>query len=581
MRKLSIWKVTRRMRGTRVVLVLTLAAPLPATAQAVDSAIARVTSNLRTQIEVAGRPAPETYTLAERMARYHVPGISIAVADSGRIVWARGFGVKEAGETDSVTATTLFQAASISKPVAATAMLRMVAAGKLDLDRPVNDYLKSWKVPQNKYNARQKVTLRRIVSHSAGLTVHGFPGYAAGAPVPTVVQVLDGTPPANTAPVRVDTTPGAIFRYSGGGVTVEQLVLSDVSGDTFPALMKRLVLDPIGMSHSTYRQPLPAELASQAAVAHDAQGKPIAGRWHTYPEMAAAGLWTTPTDLLKWALAIAAARAGEAGAILPQTLAAEMLTVQKGSMGLGPVLGGTGDGFHFGHGGSNAGYRCQVIYFPVLGKGAAIMTNGDDGGALAREVLLAIGAEYGWPDYSVVRTAQLDPARLDRYVGRYAVARPAGIMYIIARKGDRLFLQPPGMLGGDELVMTAPDRGVSLRSGEWVTFPAGDGPAPFLVAMSDTLRRASVDAAGLADYAGTYEVKTPGRPTLEVRVTVEDGLAVAQVVGRRARLPLVPESGDTFWAQGVRITFQRDAAGHVTAVTILQNGQTMTGTRVP
>ncbi len=362
------------------------------------TAIDRVTAGLRPGSVVKGRPVP-LFQLAERMQHYHVPGVSIAVVDSGRIAWARGFGVKEVGTTDSVTAATLFQAASISKPVAATAMLQLVEEGRLDLDTPVNRYLTSWQVPENAFTAREPVTLRRIVSHSAGLTVHGFPGYAAGEPLPSVPQILDGEPPANTPPVRVDTLPGAISRYSGGGVTVEQLVLTDVTGEPFPALMKHLVLDPAGMTRSTYEQPLPVHRRGEEAAGYRVDGARVEGRWHTYPEMAAAGLWTTPTDLLKWAMAVAAARDGASDALLSPEMASQMLTPQKADFGLGPGLGGSGSGFHFGHGGANEGFRCQLIYFPETGQGAAVMTNGDGGSELAQEILLAVASEYGWSDY--------------------------------------------------------------------------------------------------------------------------------------------------------------------------------------
>ena len=194
--------------------------------------IERVLSGLRPPLEVTGRPTVK-WTLAERMAYHEVPGVSIAVISGGRVEWARGIGVKEAGKADSITPTTLFQAASISKPVAATGMLRLVERGTLQLDTNVNGYLKSWKVPENKFTTTEKVTLRRIASHTAGLTVHGFPGYSPTDPIPTVVQVLDGAKPANTRPVRVDTTPGAISRYSGGGTTIMQQLLVDVTGKPF------------------------------------------------------------------------------------------------------------------------------------------------------------------------------------------------------------------------------------------------------------------------------------------------------------------------------------------------------------
>jgi CubicO group peptidase (beta-lactamase class C family) len=299
-----------------------------------------------------------------------------------------------------------------------------VSQGKVALDTNVNQYLKSWQVPDNRFTATEKVTLRRIASHSAGLTVHGFPGYEPGSPVPTVVQVLNGVKPANTAPVRVDTTPGAIWRYSGGGTTIEQLVMMDVTGERFPALMKRLVLDPAGMTSSTYEEPLPESRAAEAARGYQGDGTMVTGRWWTYPEMAAAGLWTTPTDLAKWALAIGAARAGADTTLLPRTLADQMLTPQKGPSGLGPELDGSGRAFRFGHGGSLQGYRADLLYYPEAGVGMAVMTNSDNGEDLYQELQYAMAVEYDWPDFAPmkIRPVARDGASLAPLVGTYTLS---------------------------------------------------------------------------------------------------------------------------------------------------------------
>ena len=406
--------------------------------------IGRVMRSLRPPVEIEGKPAAR-WTLAERMTHHKVPGVSIAVIEGGRIAWAGGVGVKEAGKADSVTPTTLFQAASISKPVAATAMLRLVERGTLNLDTNVNSYLKSWKVPDNKFTTTEKVTLRRIVSHTAGLTVHGFPGYETTKPLPTVVQVLDGAKPANTDPVRVDTTPGSIERYSGGGTTVMQQLLVDVTGKPFPALMQELVLGPAGMTSSTYEQPLPAARAPEAARAHTQDGKPIPGGWHVYPEMAPAGLWTTPTDLLKWAIAITDARAGRSTALLSQSMTQQMLTAQKGEIGLGPFVGGTGRNFHFGHGGANEGFHSDLVMYPELGVGAAVMTNGDGGPMLISEVLRALAAEYGWPDYKAEQlpALTLDAKTVAGLTGTYRLQAGPGIPVRIEKDGDRLMLRAP------------------------------------------------------------------------------------------------------------------------------------------
>jgi CubicO group peptidase (beta-lactamase class C family) len=439
------------------------------------AAIARVVTNLRSEVSVVGREAPTTYSLEARMAELDVPGVSVALAEGGRIAWARGFGVREEGTTDSVSATTLFQAASISKPIAATAILRMVEEGKLDLDVPVNDYLTSWKLPENDLTAERPVTLRHLISHGAGTTVWGFPGYEAGTDLPTVPQILDGRPPANTPPVRVDLAPGRAWRYSGGGVTIAQLLVTDVAGEPFADVMDELVLAPFGMDHSTFDQPLPRGRFDEAAAGHRA-GAVLPGRWHTYPELAAAGLWTTPTDLVTWAIEIASANRGESDSMLSEDLAREMLTPQHGNTGLGPGLGGAGTGFFFGQGGANAGFRAQLVYFPETGQGAAVMSNGEAGGQLNREILLALGAEYGWPDYAGVTPFEQDLADLDAYLGTFA-AEHLPVTLTMAREDSELFVEGVGALGHQEIIFLSPDRAITLGTGTEIVFKRTAGGA--------------------------------------------------------------------------------------------------------
>lgn len=244
-------------------------------------------------------------------------------------------------------------------------------------------------MPENEFTKQEKVTLRRLLSHSGGLTVHGFPGYAAGAPVPDLTQILDGVRPANTVPIRVDVVPGSLWRYSGGGYTVMQQLLLDVTRRPFPDLMKQTVLLPLGMTDSTYEQPLPESLRAQAASGHAADGKVVEGRYHTYPELAAAGLWTTASDLARFAIALEQAMAG-GSKVLSQATVREMLTLQTGLYGLGLSLAGTDRAAHFSHGGSNAGFQCQMVAYVETGQGAVVMTNSDRGGALAQEILRAI-----------------------------------------------------------------------------------------------------------------------------------------------------------------------------------------------
>jgi CubicO group peptidase (beta-lactamase class C family) len=409
-----------------------------AVAASPEARAARVEKGLLPDIVIAGRPLPAG-AIAERMAALKTPGVSVAVINDGKIEWAKGYGVAETGAGAPVTPRTLFQAASLSKPVAALAALRLVGQGKLVLDQDVNERLASWKVPENEFTKGEKVTLRRLLSHSAGLTVSGFPGYSADAPVPALVQVLDGQKPANTAAIRADVVPGTIWRYAGGGYTVMQQLLMDVTGRPFPLLLADLVLRPIGMKDSTYEQPLPEARRAAAASGHLTDGGLLPGRYHTYPEMAAAGLWTTPTDLARFLMEIQQALQGRSKILTP-AMARQMVTVQKGSYGLGLGIEGSGPSATFGHGGSNAGFRCGMTASVESGRGAVVMTNGDQGGRLASEILRAVAAEYDWPSRRPRQktVVSVDPAALAPLTGRYEL-RPGRVL-TVALEGGTLFV---------------------------------------------------------------------------------------------------------------------------------------------
>jgi CubicO group peptidase (beta-lactamase class C family) len=408
---------------------------------ATEERIRRVEAGIVPQVLVHGE-APVMPPLAARMRELHVPGVSIAVIHDGRIEWARGFGVTHAGGAP-VTANTLFQAASISKPVFSLAVLKLVDAGKLNLDANVNDYLTAWKLPDNDFTRQSKVTLRGILTHSAGLTVHGFPGYAAGAPLPTTVQILDGTTPANSAAIRVDIVPGTLARYSGGGYVVAQQLLHDVTGAPLQKLMHDSVLAPLGMTRSTYDQPLPGTRLSEIALPHRADGDPVEGGPHTYPEMAAAGLWTTPTDLARYALGVRTSLAGKSSGVISRKTARAMLTPVFGGQGLGPQTGGATSRKFFAHDGGNEGYRCLLVAYED-GEGAVVMTNSDSGGELTGEILRTIAYVYQWPDFAPpTRTlATVKPELLDRYVGAYELND--GTPYVVRKEGDRLVGQAIG-----------------------------------------------------------------------------------------------------------------------------------------
>ena len=366
----------------------------------------------------AGQP-PLKFDLQSLMELFKVPGISVAVIDQFEIAWAKGYGVTEVGTNNPVTPDTLFESGSISKPVAAMGALALVQQGKLSLDEDVNQKLKTWKVPENEFTREQKVTLRRILSHTAGLTVHGFPGYEVDGPIPTVVQILNGEPPANTEPVRVNKVPGTKWDYSGGGTVIAQQLMEDVTGKPFPQLMRELLFDKLGMTDSTYEQPLPPKKHERAACGTQWNGMTVPGKWHVYPEMAAAGLWSTPCDLAKVLIEIGLSKKGMANHILTQSTVQEMLSPQIDSlteayfgnhqnparMGLGFFLGDETHPSLFGHSGDDAGFNAGSVMDSATGQGAAIMTNSEFGSLVAGILIDAIAREYRWKNYVVANSS--------------------------------------------------------------------------------------------------------------------------------------------------------------------------------
>lgn len=332
-----------------------------------------------------------------QISKHRIAGLSLAVVQDGAIVKASGYGFTAGEGSPAVTPDTLFQAGSVSKSVAALGALRLVESGKLSLDTDVNRTLRAWHIPENKYTKDTKVTLRRILSHSAGLTVHGFGGYAVGETVPTLVQVLDGA--GNSDPVRVDTVPGSRWRYSGGGYTVMQQMVIDVTNESFPKFMEETVLKPLGMASSSYEQPMPRLVEEKAATGHPSPNKAVQGRWHIYPEMAAAGLWTTPTDLARYVIGVQNAYAGRANPVVSQKMAHEMLTIQKADDGLGVFIAGEGPTRRFTHNGRDEGFDALMVGYVERGQGAVVMINANDDSSAVPRIIDAVASAYAWPDY--------------------------------------------------------------------------------------------------------------------------------------------------------------------------------------
>jgi CubicO group peptidase (beta-lactamase class C family) len=386
----------------------------------VDAQIKQVENGLLPAVLIKGDPA---WSLAERMKFYKAPAFSIAVIKDFKIAWARAYGLKDRETSEPVTTETLFQAGSISKSVNAMIAMKKVEQGKISLDENINDKLVSWKLPDNALTAKKKVTLRNLLSHTGGTTVHGFPGYAVNEKVPSLPQVLDGTAPANTAAVRVDLEPGTKFRYSGGGTTIAQVALMDIEKKPYPEIARETVLGPLNMTNSTYSQPLPDDWRKKAATGYRGNGNEVEGKIHVYPEMAAAGLWTTPTDLAKFAIEMQLSLVGKSNKVLNKESVETMTTGVLGDVGLGFFIEKHGKALYFGHGGADEGFRAELVFSRDKGYGVVVMTNSDNGQIL-REVIRSVALAYGWDEFlpTPYEIISLDAAKLSGLTGRFQMA---------------------------------------------------------------------------------------------------------------------------------------------------------------
>ncbi len=366
------------------------------TAHAQDSIAAAIA-----RIEAPQSPAasaPDSLTLDALMKRFNVPGVSVAVIKDFRIHWAKSYGVADVETGRLVVLSTPFQAASISKPVTAMAALRLAQEKRLPLDADINTVLTSWHIPVSDLNRTRPVTARSLFSHTSGADDgFGFPGYDPGASVPTLPQLLDGQAPSNVKPVLFARPPFQQYKYSGGGLTIMQLAMTDLTKRPFAELMQSTVLRPLAMTESSFEQPPSAAYADRLARAHNQQGKRSAAPYHIYPEQAAAGLWTTPSDLARFVIEVQTASLQGEGRVLSQLSAREMITpAGVGPFAVGLTIERRGEGWYFSHGGSNWGFRADILSHLRKGYGVVVMTNGDNGGLLIREIENRVAAAYQW-----------------------------------------------------------------------------------------------------------------------------------------------------------------------------------------
>jgi CubicO group peptidase (beta-lactamase class C family) len=431
-----------------------------------------VETNLSHVVYIEG---DSTWTIEERMAYYGVPGVSLAVINEGKIEWVKTYGVMDKETKSPVTKNTLFQAASISKPVTAYGALRLVEQEKIDLNTDINTYLKSWKLPDSEFTKEKKVTLKNLLNHSAGITVHGFLGYSSDLPVPTLIEVLNGIPPANSGPILVDKVPEESFRYSGGGYNIIQQTMMDIEGNTFPNIMSELVLKPLDMNQSTYSQPLPKEQLKFAATGYLPDGSMTKGKRHTYPEMAPAGLWTTAEDLAKFAVNIQQTLKAESNKALSQEMTAKMLApfVEKYS-GLGIFLKQKKNQTYFGHGGWNEGFSSDLVAHKDKGYGVVVMINSNHPDFI-NELITSVARTYQWDDYvSTYKKVKVKLNEFKEISGRYKVN--GNEIVKVYQIDDKLYTKSLG-LESEELIKVSENKYYLRQDDRLVMFKPDDSTA--------------------------------------------------------------------------------------------------------
>ncbi len=385
------------------------------------------------------------FTIADRMAHYHIKGLSIAVVHHYKIEWAKGYGWADSAERRPVTPETLFQPGSISKSLNALGVLKLVQDKKIDPDADINTYLRRWKFPYDSVSHNKKITVTHLLSHTGGLGVHGFPGYLKGDTLPTLPQVLDGLPPANTAPVRAVFEPGLKFSYSGGGTVISELMAMDVTGLPYDEYMARQVFEPIGMSSSFFTQPPPAAKWQRLATGYTSLGKEVKGKYPILIEQAAGGLWTTPGDLCRYIIEMQLSLKGKSNKVLSQAMTKKMLSpyLDEGN-GLGVFVEDHNGNKYFQHAAGNQGFSGQYYGSFKDGNGVAIVVNSDDGQGLIQELVQQVAQVYKWPGFYrkeepvIKKTIVVPDSLMDIYAGAY---RQNDAITTISRNGHQLYYQ--------------------------------------------------------------------------------------------------------------------------------------------
>lgn len=371
-------------------LILLLSLSLNVFAQNVKDKIKSFEDNLLSW----DKTKTKKWTLKERMAFYNMNAVSIAVIKDYKVEWSKAYGYADVAENRKATPQTLFQSASISKSINSLGQLKLVEQGKLGLDDDINNYLKIWKFPYDSLSKGKKNSIANLLSHKAGLSVHGFGGYQKGTELPTIIQILNGQKPANSPAVRSVFEPNLKFQYSGGGTTISQLILENTTGEKYEDYMWKNVLMPLGMNESSYNQPPSQDKEKLLATAYN-NGKEVKGKYHIYPEKAAAGLWTNSNDLAKYTIETQLSLLGKSNKVLSKEM-----SVKRVENNYGVFLNDFKGTKYFAHSGGNEGFVCYYIGSVEDGNGLVVMTNGNNF-KLIDEILLSIASLNQWKNYPI------------------------------------------------------------------------------------------------------------------------------------------------------------------------------------
>ena len=402
--------------------------------------ISAIENGLLQAIQVKGEPI-KSFRLQDRMKYYNVPGVSILVLKNGNVHWSKLYGVADANEGTELNEETLFQVASVAKPFTALGILKLFEKGRINLDVDVNEYLKDWQLAETEFSKKEVDSIRRILSHTAGLSGHGFDGYPQDGDFPSTIDVLNGA--AASQAIVVDDLPGKNWRYSGGGYVILQRVIEDVTGMPFAKYMETEILKPLGMSNSTFQQPLDSNKYKNVSSAHNNQGEVVPGKWYNYPEAGAGGLWSTALDLAKYCKEIQEIYAGKRDGIISKKTLDMMFEKTLNDWGLGLHMMGEANDLMFGHEGMNEGFFADFRSF-AKGDGVIVLTNGSTGN-LTAEFLRSISSYYKWNSHLPRMIEELDISNEDlkKFTGRFDwLERPGYNIEIVIEEGRLHFVAP-------------------------------------------------------------------------------------------------------------------------------------------